>query len=366
MSDIFMINDDYHHHICRQPVQTGSLEYLQISLLTHYLYLFGSGFAFTNVLRSSENTRLIIIGTDTTTTVDNSSSDNNGEHNSSIISTTGELVLSVKDIDRVLLREYATTTMVGRSVHEYEYDVVYADDNSNKDEILERKLNPTSKEKGNDKGSKTIASINGLSASPKNSLPKKTLIKDLKRFTEEILSIDGVIQSSNPFKEFCTVDAIELIAGEISSDSYTTDFGYRVILEPSPEVDTAIVEVLAAPLKGSSKKKLKNDLTRAAKVILDINGLIKPSNVYKDSIVKIIIEEKIDCINIYTDGQIPKKVKTCHKCRMSISGSNADDAIRLVTRKIPTIDLSFGLVLKPSVVPFTASKEFYVHSKTVL
>jgi len=262
---------------------------------------------------------------------------------------------------------------------------------------LKRKKNqkPKTKKPKKPKPAKTIASVNGFSGSPKSSLSKKILIRDLTRFTKEILGIDGdVIQSSNPFKK-CSVDviiprktncnnvysidedipkdvntcyeykisisgsnavdAIELVAEEISSDNYTTDFGYRVILEPSPELDTAIVEVLAAPLKTSSKKKLLSDLTRVAKDILDINGSIKPSNVYKDSIVKIIIAEKIDCNNIYIDVDIPKKVKKCFECKISITGSNADDAIRFVTKQISTIDLNFVVILKPSFVPFIAS-----------
>jgi hypothetical protein len=411
----------------------GSNSLVLLSLLLTSVVI-GSGFLFLSILPAGRITRFpITIGTtntnpDTITNINTNVNTNTNRDNLSIAtsaSTTEGFALFVKDIYRELLQKYTTMIKVVDSESESEYDGVFADGNFKKyDPITEQTLEPElnslgnvyDKEKGyrklkrkknqkpktktkkpkkkKPKPPKTIFSLNGLSASPKSSLSKKILLNDLKRFTKEILSIDGVIQSSNPFKK-CIVnviiprktdcnnvypsdegvpkdvkkcyeykisisgsnadDAIELVAKEISSDKFTTDFGYRVILEPSPELDTAIVEVLAAPLKSSSPKKLISDLTRVAKEILGINDLIKPSNVYKDSIVKVNIAGKIDCNDIFTDRKTPKKVKNCYEAKISITGSNADDAIRFVTKEVPALDLSFVVVVKPSFVPFVAS-----------
>jgi hypothetical protein len=414
---------------------SNSLLLLLSMLLT--LAVIGSGFLFANILstgsiiRSGETARPITIGnananTNTNTnTISNINTNTNG-YNLSIVTSTAEDVASfVKDIYRELLRKY-TTTMTNDGG-------VYADGDFEKDdtiteESLERELNylgnvnDKDKDKGyrklkqknnkKSKNSKTkrpkakktkppkpFASVNGLTASPKSSLSKKDLINDLIRVTKEILSIDGVIQSSNPLND-CIVkviiprktncnniyssaedipddvsdtcyeykimitgsnadDAIELVAKELLSDNYTTDLGYRVLLEPSPEAEIGMVEVLAAPIK-ISKNKLINELTIVINEILNIDDVIQSSNPYGDSTVKIIIQDKTDCNNIYSSAEdIPNNVKKCYDCKIIISGSNADDAIKLVTKEISsddyTTDLGTVLILKPVFVPYTAS-----------
>jgi hypothetical protein len=191
-------DDDHHQKHQHRPRCFGRSNslFLRLSLLVTVVVVFvvGSGFCFANILRSGENMHPIIIVstktiTNTNTNNSNSNSDSDSDSNSnsnnnnnremfSITATTEKFVLSCKDSVRELLQKYG-------SVREYKYDDVYADgnyrnENSDKDEELERELKLAAKGKAKEspqhtgKDSRSSKSSKKTSDGGENSKGSKT------------------------------------------------------------------------------------------------------------------------------------------------------------------------------------------------